>query len=283
MIIDAYLYCTYNDLLWVDTNPLKSKINAPMNKRLIKLHKGVDNSVKFRVRNEDLKAVDVRNYDVRVKLVNPQNREKVYDKYVCVSQENKGWMHLCILEGDLVNIPAGFYDMVLQAEDRANFGNTPDYYSASPFYTNEVDDVTFEVEIVASGDSQPVPSFEVTWNKLTPSYMGSAGNFPSYYTSAIPCNKIRNHLNSIHSFALYGDNFSGKVEVFGSLDMEPSTDISDYFPVFVEGSTPDLNFNKFTGIEAYTVKLNLMWVRFRITPDPELEDSGELSKIIWRS
>lgn len=281
MNIDAYCYPNNYDIMWSTDNFCDRKANAPMNKKIIKLHKGVDNRLNFRIRDQDLKAVDVRNFDIRAKLINVENRELVINKLLCQSSE-KNWVSLSVLEGDLVDVAPGFYELVIQAENRNEYMNT-DYFSVSPFYNNESGDIVFAVEVTAHGDTKLQPSVEISKESFT--YLQKDYTAPSYYTSAIPCNAIRNHRNSVHTFCLYGDNFSGTVEVLGSLSINPPDNLNEYFPVQVEPGTNVLTFEHFTGIEPYTFRANLMWVKFRITDDTMIDplDRGELTKIIWRS
>lgn len=281
MDIDAYFYQNNFDLLWSGSNFFSRKANAPMNRKIIKLHKGVDNRLNFRVRDQDLKAVDVRNVDVRAKLINVENRELVLNKLMC-NTDQKNWVSLCVLEGDLVDVAPGLYEMVIQAENRNEYMNT-EYFSVSPFYTNDVSDVVFAVEVTAHGDAKLLPSVEILKENFT--YLQKDYTSPSWYTSAIPCNAIRNHRNSVHTFSIYADNFSGTVEVLGSLSMNPPDSLTEYFPVQIEPGTNVITLDKFTGVDAFTFRANLMWVKFRITEDTMIDplDRGELTKILWRS
>ena len=79
--------------------------------------------------------------------------------------------------------------------------------------------------------------------------------------------------------------FTGTLEVLGSLDANPPTDILQYFSIDLAPSVQEINMDAYTGTTAFTIQANLSWVNFKLTYDATLgkDDNGVLEKIVWRS
>ena len=278
MIVDTYLYNTCIDILKVDQRLYCRKINRAMNTHNIKIHKGVDNTIHFRVRDTDLKSVSVSDMTVLAKIYNRENNEKVLEKYLKIG-DKCGWLALELYEGELVNVQAGHYKLVLLQE---NYEDTSvDYYSQTPFYTDQINNIDFDVTITEQGLATPELSIEINSGNITSNY--SIGEPVSYYTSALPCNAIKNHLNSVHTFAIYLDNFTGKIELYGTLDFSPPTTLSQYFPVVFNQDLHYVEYDNYTGIDAFSFEANLTWVKFKIIDLTDPADQGSFQKILWRS
>lgn len=252
----------------------------PNNNKMIKLHKGTDNTLNFRVRNMDLKLVDLAGMAIKAKVVDRINNEKVLEKYLEEST-NKGYALLKLLEGDLVDIAPGFYELVIMHEDSTMTQNV-DYYAQQAFYVDQADNVSFDVEVTAQGDSLPLPTTELLYANYLP--ILNPQNQLCYYTDAVPCNAMRNHRNSIHTFAIYGEEFYGTVKLYGSLDLVAPVTIDQYFPIELAPGVTTLEYENFNGVDPYSFSANLVWVKFVITPEVEAYvEKGKIPKILWRS
>lgn len=283
MFFDAFLYDTSHDLLYIDNRILCcGKENKPMDKRLIKLHKGVDNTVQFKVKDKDYKKVAVEHMTVGARMVNLENDELVLEKYLHPGT-CKGLMCLNVLEGDLCDIPAGYYQLIL-TQEKPTFGNMPESAIHLPFYSDTGDNIFYNVEVTNQGHVAPRPSIEMDPNDWVPL---NADREPYItYSSAVPANSIRNHKNSIHTFSFVADNFSGKLSLLGTLDANPPTDINQYFNIDIAPGVQDIEMDQYTGTTAFTIEANLSWVKFKLTYDPDIyniEDNGTLEKLVWRS
>ena len=91
--------------------------NSPLNRTTIKIHKGVDNQVRFRVLNPDRKLVSVDHLSIRARLISTENKERVLDRFADLVPNSKGDLRLTIYEGDIQNVAAGFYTLVVTGEE----------------------------------------------------------------------------------------------------------------------------------------------------------------------
>lgn len=241
------------------------------------LHKGLDNTVHFRVRNADLKKVNMAGETVIAKIINPENGEKVLEKSVNVSSGKSECLEFVVYEGDLVNLGAGHYKMYLECKHFPYTNNTA-AHSATPLYINENGDIGYDVEITGKIDSTPYPTVEMVDPRNT--WTETAINQTQYYvSSAIECNAIRNHTNSLHTFAVYGTEFTGKLEIWGSLELDPPGELENWFPVQVMDAPVNvIELENYTGVHPFNIVGNYYWVKFRLA-----HESGKLDKILWRS
>jgi hypothetical protein len=252
-----------------------------MDTKLIKLHKGVDNSVQFKVKDKDYKAVAVDHMTVGARLVNQETDEVMVEKYldggIC-----KGQMCLTVYEGDLMNVPAGFYTLILTQEKAIYSGNATEA-AHLPFYTDQGDNISYKVEVTNQGKATPKASIELTPNEWVPH---DASSDPyTVYSPAVPANSIRNHKNSLHTFTIEGDSFTGSLYAYGTLEANPPTEITSYFDIDITDGVQEIVMDDYTGLSAFTLTANLTWVKFKLVYDPdiELEDNGSVKSIIWRS
>ena len=116
---------------------------------------------------------------------------------------------------------------------------------------------------------------EFTENNQTPGVR-------TFVSSAIPASRVRNSLNGLHTLAIYGTNFTGKVYLKGSLDNSPSTLINEYFDISINSLRNDIEYVNFTGIDPVTFSANFMWMKIVYEFD-ETVNEGTIDKILVRT
>lgn len=283
MITKLYLYDTTIDLLY-DNGTMTCVCNQtdsrPMNERLVKLHKGMDNEVHFRIMNSDRKKVGIEHLRVVASLVNVDNRERVMQKY-CTNDPQKGMATLNIDEGDLVNIASGHYDLVISGE-QYTYPETSGYVRNKPFYTDTASNIQLKAEVIPTADDTPLPTDEVVTGEWMQESISATETV--FTSSAFMANRIKNHTRGTHTIAIFGNNFTGKVEVLGSLDHTPPSSPDKYFPVSVIPFNNEILYTEFTGVDPFVFSANVMWLKFRYWPDnTALDAGGEITKIQLRS
>lgn len=257
--------------------------NTPMNRNNIKLHKGVDNEIRFRVFNQDRKPVSVDHLSVVAKLTSPQNGEQVLLRYLSISPQ-KGFMQLRILEGDLVNIAPGLYSLCILGEEPLVPGSDLENYR-TPFYTDTGNSIVTTVEVVDSADKTPNPSFvidEDDWRLIKqPSKITQLQNdVYEYQTSAVPGSRVRNHINALHTLALFTENFTGTIQVYATLELQPPEQLIHWFPVDLTSGTNYAEFFEYTGSMSFSFTANFMWLTFVKRPGFFFEDSAFVGRTV---
>lgn len=263
------------------------KDNAPMNKKTIKLHKGVDNSIKFRVFGPDRNPLQICGFpDIYARLISYDNRTIAIEK-LCSKGSALGMLSVEFNEGDITNLPPGLYDMAIIGVNDFVSGQRLSEVSLTPFYTDFDNNVVMTIRITEQAQRAPIPSKVIgvdDWTTLVEVANGTGPYISAFYSSSIPGARVRNHTNSVHTYSVYATNFTGKLEVFGTLEETPNPGLErGWFKIFPDTGVDKIEFFDFSGTEAFSFQANFMWMKFKLTPDSTVMDNGELKKIIVRT
>lgn len=272
-----YLYKNFIDLLISNDKICVAKDNAPMNNYKIKLHKGIDNKIDFRVYDRDRKEQNVSNLVVRALICDKITKERIIDKF-CDAGYSKGSLVLNIREGEIADVAPGFYKLIVTSETELVYGQEGDVIG-NAFYTNHNSDIEIEVEITETATILPEPTFEITtW---TPQRLIQNSKLISYYTAAVPCSRVKNHIDPLHTVAMYLKNYSGKIQVLATLEHTPPQDLKEWFPIDITSLDNFINIENTTGIFHFTFKSQFMWIRILHTPKDGTD--GVIEKVLIRN
>lgn len=75
---------------------------------------------------------------------------------------------------------------------------------------------------------------------------------------AVPGDSYYGYTDGIHTVAVYGQNFSGRIKIQGTLAKDPTND--DWFDILLSG-IPYKDYTSFTGVEGFTFTANLVYLR----------------------
>jgi hypothetical protein len=285
---DLYLYDDVRPLLYFTENSCMKTDNAPMNKLPIKVHKGMDNKINFRVFDPDRKPYNIRGFgDIYMRVTDIQNNTIVMERKAR-SGNSTGMIHFDVFESDLTDIPNGKYSMVVYAQDQfVKGGIGVGEYTSSPFYSDFNGNIKLTLEITDQGQRDPIPSIEILEEDWTPfRHFRNDQSLPvsAFYSQAINGARVRNNINNVHTFSVQGDNFTGSLEVYGTLEAQPAASVDDpsWFRIFLSPTQNVILMSEFTGIDAFTFSSNVMWLKFVYTPSVEVEDPGVLKKLLVR-
>jgi len=296
---DLYLYDDIRRLLLVnDQITCLATDNAPMNKRHLKAHKGLDNVLMFRVFTPDRQPANVCQYQIFGRLFNTENRELVLEK-PCRTNTAKGMVFLDLNEGDLANIAIGAYDLVIVGQKPLVAQQVVGEKTTTPFYTDTSNNIVATLLVTGQAERVPIPSWIITEDDWTPTRVldNATGRLvQQFYSSSLPGNRVQNHINGTHSFSVYTDEehkCSGFLTVLGTLDLNPSEDphSTHWFNLQMIPGADELEFVNFFGTEAYSFSANVMFLKFLYTPAIDTTylgnglqyNPGFLKKIILRS
>lgn len=281
-----YLYDHVRQLLAVGDDLCPIKDNGPMNKQKILVHKGIDNRVAFRVLGPDRVPFDIPcHQQVYVRIIDPDNKKVVLEK-LCRTGPAKGLITVELDGGDIAAIHAGTYTMVLIRTESFVVG-VPDYYVEKPLYSDMNSNVSMEIEITEQAFKSPLSSITLLPDDWTPDLI-TPPNGPivkSFYSSRIPGGRVLNHTNSVHSFSTFTENFTGVLEIWGSLEETPDPYLSPmrWFKIHPSSMSNDIEFMSYTGTQAWTFSANFMWLKFRLIPSTYVLDPGTMKKLIVRT
>lgn len=257
--------------------------NAPMNKRPMKLHKGVDNSLQFRVFNPDRTPANICNTSVYARIIDLDTHELILERQL-QNGTAKGFMSLEVLESDLTDVHVGLYKLVLVKSENLSAGVEGEYVN-SPFFTDYSNNIDMTVEVTDQANRAPRPSIIVSPDNWTENrYFNTTINSRDsrFFTEAIPTPRTRNMIGNLHSFSVYADNYTGKLKVFGTLDQTPNPDIErGWFNIKAYDDADYIDFIEYTGTRFFSFEGNYMWLKFVYYPDSQ--NAGSIEKLIVRS
>jgi hypothetical protein len=283
----VYMYDNVRQLLAVGDTFCSPKDNGPMNKDIIKVHKGIDNKVIFRALGPDRIPFDVScGGEVYARIMDSVNRKVILEK-LCWLGPAKGIITLTLDAGDITDAAAGLYDMVLIRTERF-VSDIPDYYKEQALYSDMNDNVSMQIMITEQALKSPTPSIVFEPKDWTPDLIRNSFNgqgLPCFYTGRIPGARVLNHKDGVHTFSTYTQNFTGKLQLFGTLDETPDPYLDDtrWFKIYTSSMTSDIDYTAYTGTQSWAFEANFMWLKFRLIPSTDVLDSGQFLKLIVRT
>ena len=256
---------------------------APMNKYNLKLHRGTDNTLYFRVFGPDGVPVNLCAYSLFARFIDTHSGEIILEK-ICYTGTALGMVTLEVDEGDMNKFSEGLYNMVILAERPFVANATVGEMRTIPLYSDLDRNLTFVVEVTGQAIEPLKRSHVITQDDWTPVDNTLEGSTMEYYSSAITGNRLQNHINGTHTYSVFAENFTGTLEIFGTLEETPNPDLArGWARIYPSSGTDRITFINFTGTEAFEFQANIMWLKFRYTPDPDIQDNGTINKIIART
>lgn len=287
-IHNLYSYDHIHQLLFVDDGQICfMKDNAPMVNNDITIHKGVDNRVVFRVLGPDRSPVNMCQYQLMARVNDTSNGTIVLEKPVSQGSV-KGTLFLELDSGDITDIHAGTYGLVIIATQpfvtgQHELGATIE----RPLFIDQYSNVSMILNITDQALHDPVPSVVLCESDWTGDSFFPVYGPPSFgfYSKAIAGGRVLNHRSSIHTFSTYTENFTGVLELYGTLDETPTAylDSTRWFKIYPSTMSQDIIFTEYTGTQAWAFQCNAMWLKFRYFPSTQVPDPGKMKKIIFRA
>lgn len=283
----VYLYDHVRQLLVVNDVFCPLKDTGPMNKNTILAHRGIDNKIIFRALGPDRVPADVScNQQVYARIINTDNNTIILEK-LCRLGPAKGLITLELNSGDIANVAPAVYNMVLiRTEDFVE--NVPGYYVEKPLYSDMNDNISMQIEITNQAFKAPQPGVTLYPKDWTPDILTSINAGPPkpcFYTGRIPGGRVLNDKDSIQSFSTYTENFTGVLEIWGTLEETPDPYLDDrrWFKIYPSTMSTDIVYTRYTGTQAWTFQANILFLKFRYFPSQEVLDPGILQKLIVRA
>lgn len=274
-----YLYDNEIQLLYVDRFMKQFNTdNKPMNNTPIKIHKGIENEIKFRVHNPDRKLENINGFSIRAALISTESSERVLEK-MCLLSAEKGLFSLHITDSESERIAAGFYNLVITAQESFVTSVVGEVLS-SPFYSDTSGNIISAVEVLDVASTTPIPTVELLGSSFTES--NETPGRRTFISSAIPASRVRNSMSGLHTLAIYAKNFTGTVFLKGSLDNTPSVLIADYFDIDITSLQSEVEYVDFTGIDPIAFSANFMWLKVVFQYD-DMINQGTIDKILVRT
>lgn len=243
--------------------------NMPMNGSEFRLYRGVQCEVEFTVRNVDRKPINLQGKTLTASLIDESNGETLLMRDLEIVNAQKGKAKLVISPVDTVDWQLGVhnYSILITNEDG----------SQSLLFMDENYKAVGHFQLGDAALPHVLESKEVT--TFTP--VSRHYNEGTYYVSStLEGSSMAAYINTVHTLAVYAENFTGKFWVEAALTEEIPHE-EDWFVVNLLPESAEWQVVDFTGLEAFTIDACIMWVRFVYQPAPN--NQGKITKILYKN
>ena len=218
----------------------------------VKLQKGVDNQIRFWIRNQDQKKVNVADREFYFNLIDTEKRLVLLTKRLQIENAIRGELLLELSKQELYNFDLPRYTYSLSMRDTEG--------RELPVYSNDNYDTSGVVEL--QDWAYPVQN-----QSLDLAIVDNAEQ--NRVTDVIDLEKST---AVVHTAVYYLDQFSGKITVQGHLENSTNIGNEDYFTIV------ETDYSGATGIEYKNFTGNFIGVRFLIETD-----AGTVEKILYKN
>lgn len=239
----------------------------PVYSRQLKVYRGIDNNIQFRLLNADQKPINVASYTPKfVAFDEAGNQVIAHDctiNQLDDSSASRGLFTVTITENDLLNIKQQYLSYNIYLVDSSN--NKTITYVDSHFDNN----ATIYV------DSYAFPGARASYNVSTfTEDPGKAGVDDSvWYSESITAEPALNGNEALHTAAIYSSTYDGDVVVQATLENQVAdgTKWADISTVSFTGTETEPSYVNFNGVYSF--------LRFKCSKDP----ASKVSKILVRN
>lgn len=263
--LPVYLYTNrYSVILDLD-NP--KGVNNIMYQRNLVFQKGLKNKVRIEFKNSDQKPVDISTGTFYFKMFNNENimpfnpkQLEVLDDGVTTS--TRGVAILTLTESDTLDVPAQNYNFSITSLDSEG--------SYVPTYANTYYSIGGTAEIRADVEPYLTPSIEnSTFEAYRDNPKDRTGQTQyqwwSFHGANMTTDPAFNTNNGLQTLAFYLTDFKGHIDVYGTLQNDPSgsgNDNEDYALLTTINYT-----TKTTGVKYTNITGNYTNIKVKFIPD----------------
>lgn len=221
--------------------------------KTIKLFKGIDNHVKFRIRNQNQKDVNVGASTFQLHIMEPNGNTQLYTRMLSLEEPQRGVIKLTIPEQDLRDLEPKLYHYSLRMIDGEGVEH--------PVYVDDNYGAAGVIDLADNAYPTVVPATLVT--------MG-AYNADVAYSSQID---LSEHGTGHHTAAYYLADFTGTITVEARVDDSLNASWGD-----VGATVTSATYTNATGV--YPINFTGMFtsIRFKIE-----RTSGDATKILYKN
>ena len=278
MTVTVYVY---DDTHTVIVNTSANQGSTTMYDKTIKLYQGIDNTVKFALKDNDRNAVDLTNLTVTFNVVDATTNESILSRPLTVTNAVKGLAQLNLPASAIDNVAGTFYNYSLYTTNAS---------SEQQVVCTDLNEAAHgTLEVVEGIASNPRTTEEITFEGSNPSFtkqnIGKTATGETwYYSSAVSGASERNLTSAKHTIALYSNGFDGDIIVEGSMQSTANTTShTDWFHIKLDGQANDyVSLTNSTTIASYNFTSMAKWIRIIYLPTAPA-DVGTITKILVRN
>tara|TARA_Y100001937_G_C7065590_1_gene305884 strand:+ start:24 stop:815 length:792 start_codon:yes stop_codon:yes gene_type:complete len=263
MSVTVYVY---NNTHTVIVNTSANQGSVTMYDKTIKLYQGIDNTVKFELKDSDRNAVNLTNMTVTINIIDSNSKETSISRPLTITNAVNGQATLSLTSADLYNIADGLYNYSLFTTDSNS--------EQQIVFTDLNRAAVGTVEIIEGVMPSPAETLIMEWNPGT-----DDGTW--YYSNAVAGASERNLTSSSHTIAVYTSSFDGKFKMQGNLNNTASNDNNDWFDIPLTTGTTEVTLTNSDTLASYRFVSQAKWVRTAY--DPDAGNAGTFTKVLIRN
>ena len=226
--------------------------------RHIKVYRGIDNVLQFKILNHDQKPVDITTKTPKF-VVFDANKQMIIERDATVTDDGstttRGNCKVTITENDLLNVPTQFLSYNLYLVDSSN--------EKTLTYT----DTHFGADGVIHLEDSAFPGPAKTATVSTFTQTGDV-----WLSETIDAQPGINGNEALHTAAIYSDTYTGDIVIQGTLENQIQSD-TNWFDIDTVAitSTDTLKYKNFNGVFSY--------LRFSASANP----ADKITKVLVRN
>lgn len=224
--------------------------------RKLKIYRSVDNRIDLQLRNSDQKPTAIPTNSTVVFNLIGQDQKLILQKDCVESTTTLGKVYVTLTESDLNGLVPGFYQYSIYSELRETIDtDTYKVVSKTPLYSDSQYGAVGTIEVVGDllGNVQPTVQID-TFTKQ----MNVQTNVIDYVSEIVYATPETDTPSSLHTFAMYTTNYTGRAFIEASLSIGGKPEI------WTAVGTP-VNFINTSGIATQNIvgKWNYFRVKYR--------------------
>lgn len=262
-------FYSYNQLIETTLSSPQSA-NLPLTDTNFKVFKGVKTVIDFKIRDKDSQVINLTDKLVIMNVFSYDTNEFQFFKQLEITDAIRGAAQVSFNVTDTVDLaPAYFYYSLTVVNN-----DVPE-----PYFIDQTVNALSYFELIEGVMPTPMKSVCILPGDFTPS-TGTTEDSTTYWVAGpykADSNQYRD--DGLHTFVVYGNDYSGKLYAEISLNDEPIQD--DWSVIWLDELMPWKNYDNFTGIEPFNFQANAKWVRFKYVP--QIGQEGQITKILYRN
>jgi hypothetical protein len=244
----------------VNVDPTLTLRNNVVYSRTVKLYKGIDNTIRFVFKNSDQKPVNLTGFDIVFNLI--IDDDVIITKAVTPVLLSGGIITVTLTEFDLLNIKTEWLNYSISLTD-------PLTGTQHVVYTDDNFEARGEIHLLPNH----YPSFHPSINVQLPTNSNT-----SVTTSTLTADTVSLQQSSHHTAQFYFTDFSGHIDVQGTLDLLPPNGSTSGNTSVSWGTVETLTYTNQINTD-YT-NWNGIFTALRFIVHPT---SGTVDKILYRT
>lgn len=264
---NKYLYFNPIQIWLVQSNRGAPNRNMNPNDVDFKIYKGVANEMDFIIRNLDRKPVPLMGKKLIITVVNAYNNDVVIQKFMQIRDPYKGQAVARITPAETAELDVGYYRYTILMVNEDGYETI--------LYTDMDQKARGYFELRDGALPPPRLPRILLGEDFLPYMITNVPPTTVYVSSAVPGDALLDLTDSLMTYAVYLQNWSGRLIVQASLEATAPDPYESWIILH------EREYSNFTGIDWNNIEGNYTWIRFVYENDDTNE--GTFVKVLFKN